>query len=153
MPRTVPESIAGAILSISASLPATYDSTGYAAVGMVYTPVGEVESWGNHGVKAQISQFTPVDTAQVNKVKGSKDYGSMALVIGSVPGDAGQAVLNTASESNAHYSVKLTYPDGDVHYLDVIVSSFEFQDGTVNNIQKVGCELAICRKPVVVNAP
>ena len=150
--RTVVETISGAKLSISADIPPTYDAAGYASTDVIFTDVGEVETYGNHGVTAAITEFTPVDTAVVAKVKGSKNYGTMALTIGSVPGDAGQAILKTASESNAHYSAKITYPDGEVHYLDLLVSKFEYQDGTVNNVQKIGVDLALCRAPVIVPA-
>jgi hypothetical protein len=151
--RTVVQSLAGATLGITASLPATYDQAGYEASVMAYTLVGEIENYGNHGVAAVVTEFTPVDTAQVNKTKGAKNYGKMTLSIGSIPGNAGQAILNEASESSSHYSVKMTYPDGEVHYMDVLVSKFEFQDGAVNNTMKIGCDLDICRKPVVVAAP
>ena len=67
---------AGTTLAISAALPATYDAAGYAATGMTYTAVGEVEDHGSHGVTAAISKFTPVDTSVVTKLKGSKVYGS-----------------------------------------------------------------------------
>jgi hypothetical protein len=150
--RTNVGSIAGATLAISASLPATYDQAGYEASAMVYTAVGQVETWGNHGVTAQVSEFTPVDTARVNKVKGSKNYGKMALTLGSIPGDAGQVILKAASESNNHYSCKCTYPDGEIHYLDVLVSKYEYQDGAANNIMKIGCELDLCNSPVIVAA-
>jgi hypothetical protein len=96
-----------------------------------------------------VVEFTPVDTATVSKAKGSKNYGNMALTIGSVPGDAGQALLLAASESTAHYSFKMTYPDGEIHYIDAIVSKFEYVDGSVNSNSMINCELAICRKPVV----
>lgn len=153
MPRTVVGSITGATLAISASLPATYDQAGYASSLMTYTAIGEVENYGNHGVSAQVSEFTPVDTAVVAKLKGAKNYGTMALTIGSIPNNAGQAILRAASESNNRYSMKMTYPDGDVHYLDVLVTKFEYQDGSVGSVIKIGCDLAICRKPVEVLAP
>lgn len=151
--RTVVESISGATLAISANLPATYDAAGYSASNMVYTAVGQIENHGNHGVTANITEFTPVDTAVVTKIKGSKNYGTKSLVLGSIPSDAGQVILNAASESNNHYSAQVTYPDGEVHYLDVLVSKFEYQNGAVNDPMKIGVDLAICRKPVVVAAP
>jgi len=153
MVRSVVETISGALLAISATIPVSYDAAGYSDTDNVFTSVGEVETYGNHGVTAAITEFTPVDTAVVAKVKGSKNYGTMALTLGSVPGNAGQVLLKTASESNAHYSVKITYPDGEIHYLDVLVSKFEYQDGTVNNVQKIAVDLALCRAPVVVAAP
>jgi len=151
-PTTV-QSLSGATLAISASLPATYDQAGYGATTMTYTLIGAIENYGNHGVTATIATFTPVDTAVVTKIKGSKDYGTMNLSLGSIPSDAGQALLDAASESTSRYSAKLTYPSGAIHYLDVLVSKAEFVDGQVNDVQKRNIDLAICRKPVVVPAP
>lgn len=148
--RTVINSLAGATLSISASLPATYDAAGYAATTVVFTAVGEVENFGSHGVTATVTEFTPVDTSTVAKVKGSKNYGTMSLTIGDIPGNAGQVIMRAASESNNHYSVKITYQDTSVHYMDVLVSKYEQQDGSVNDVIKIGCDLAICRIPVIV---
>jgi hypothetical protein len=150
--RTTVESFAGAVLSVAAELPVTYDGAGYADTGMDYTAVGEIESYGNHGVTAAIHEFTPVDTAIVTKLKGAKNYGNLTLVLGSVPSDAGQAILKAASESTSHYSFKLAYADGEIHYIDALVSKFEFQDGDVSATQKLSVELAICRAPVIVAA-
>jgi hypothetical protein len=152
--RTDIESIAGAIIGISAQLPATFDAAGYDASAMLFTTVGKVESIGNHGMAATVTKFTPIDTATVNKIKGSKDYGTMSLSMGSVPGDAGQVLLKTASENGSiHYSIELRYPDGEFHYLDVLVTKFEYADGTVNDVQKVNVDLEICRKPVIIPQP
>lgn len=148
--RTVVETISGATLAVSADIPPTYDASGYASTDVAWTLVGEVENYGNHGVVANITEFTPVDTAVVTKLKGSKNYGAMALTLGNLPSDDGQAILKAASESNAHYSVRITYPDTEVHYLDVIVGSFEYVDGAVNDVQKINCSLALCRAPVIV---
>jgi hypothetical protein len=145
--RTVIESLSGAVLSISASNPATYDLSGFGGLG--WTPVGQIENYGNHGMTAAVTEFTPVDTAVVAKVKGSKNYGTQSLVIGNMPGDAGQALLKAASESPNRYSVKILYPDTSIHYLDALVSKFEYVDGAVNDVQKVNCDLVLCRAPVI----
>lgn len=150
--------MSGATLSISASIPATYDAAGYAATGMVYTAVGEIENFGNHGVTAAVSEFTPIATAVVAKVKGSKNYGTMSLMLADLPGDAGQILLKTASESTAHYSIKISYPLGGaeatpaIHYIDVLVAKLENQDGSVNDVRKLAVDFAVCRAPVVVAA-
>lgn len=150
--HTVVVTNAGTTLSISAGLPATYDAAGYQASAMVYTPVGEIEDHGMHGVKANIVKFTPVDTAVVNKAKGSKDYGGKNLKLGNIAGDAGQVILKAASESNNHYSIKITYADGEQHYLDALVSQYEYNDGTVDANRTINCALEICRAPVIVAA-
>jgi len=149
--RTVVETISGATLAISATIPATYDQAGYEATNVVFTAIGEVENYGNHGVNKTIVEFTPVDTSVVTKLSGSKNYGTMALTLGYLPSDAGQALLLTASESVAHYSIKLTYPDTEVHYLDVIVAKFEYQDGSVNDVQRLSVDIALTRAPVIVS--
>jgi hypothetical protein len=151
--RIVVQALAGATLSISAALPATYDSAGYNATTMVYTAIGEIENFGSHGGVKTITMHTPVDTAVVAKVGGSKDYGTMTLTIGNIPKGTGQLLLAGAFESNNHYSVKMTYPDGEIHYIDVLVSKFQYVDGAVNDVLKVTCDLALCRMPVVVPAP
>lgn len=148
--RTVIESLAGATLAISASLPATYDAAGYGATTITYTAIGEIENIGDHGVTATLTEFTPIDTSVVTKVKGSKNYGTMAVTLGAMPSNAGQDIVEAASESNAHYSLKLTYPDTSVHYMDVLVSKFTQVGGAVNDVHKISAEFAICRKPVIV---
>lgn len=150
--RTVVATVSGAILRLSASLPATYDAAGYAASAVAFTDIGAVENYGNHGMTKTITPFTPIDTATVTKMAGSKDYGTMSLMIGYIPTDAGQDLLNAASESTNHYSAEIAYSDGESHYLDVIVSKFEYQDGSVNDARKIGVDLAICRRPVIVAA-
>lgn len=154
--RTVIQSMSGATLGLSAAIAETFDAAGYQTTDFVWTTIGEIENYGNHGVTAVITEFTPVDDAIVQKVKGSKNYGNMALMLGYIPSDTGQDLLNTASESQHRYSAKITYPPGDgestgeIHYLEVLVSKFEFQDGAVNDIRRLSVDLAVCRKPIVV---
>lgn len=148
--RTVVEALSGATLAISATLPSTYNAAGYNETNIIYTLVGQVENYGSHGLQATITEFTPVDTAVVAKVKGSKNYGNMTLACAHLPGDAGQVLLKAASESNNHYSVRVKYADGEAQFLDVLISKFENQDGSVNDVQKIMFDMAICRQPVIV---
>jgi hypothetical protein len=148
--RTVIESGAGTRVGISASLPVTFDTAGYDV--LIFTPIGQVETPGSHGVTAAVTKFTPIDTGVVAKVKGSKDYGVLSLSMANLPSDPGQAILKTASEapSSTHFSIELRYPDDEYHYFDVICSKFEYVDGAANDVQKINCDLEICRKPVIV---
>lgn len=151
--RTAVESNTGTLTAISASLPATYDEAGYSSTDVIFTSIGEIENHGPHGVTRQIITFTPVDTGVIAKMSGSKDYGNMDLTIGNLgTSNAGQQILKAASESNLHYSVRLTYPDGEVHYIDVIVYKFEYSGGGANDVDKVMCGFALSRAPVVVAA-
>jgi hypothetical protein len=150
--RTVVEALSGAKLYITAGIPATYDQAGYESTDVTptWTEITEVENFGNHGGSATITEFTPVATATVAKVKGSKNYGKMTCMCGYKPGDAGQVIVRAAFESTAHYSVKVDYQDGEVHYLDVLISKAENQDGAVNDVQKLGFDMDLCRAPVIV---
>lgn len=156
--RTNVQSMELAVLAISATLPATYDAAGYGATTIVYTAVGQVENYGDHGIVAQTNTFIPVDTGVVWKTKGTKDYGKMSFTLGDVPSDAGQVIIAAAAESKAHYSLKLTYPLGDseatneIHYIDVLVSGAQWKAGAANDIRKYAVDCEVCRKPVVVAA-
>lgn len=156
--RTNVQSLSGALLALSATRPPTFDSAGYSDTTIAWTTVGQIENFGNHGMTAQEINFTAVADAVVQKLKGSKNYGSMALSLGEVTSDTGQVLITTASESQNRYSARLTYPLGDgevtnaIHYMDVLVMSREFQDGDVNSVRKLAVGLAICKKPVEIAA-
>ena len=156
--RSTLQTQSGATLAISASLPATYDAAGYGATAMSYTTAGQVENFGNYGVRANVSTFTAIADAVVQKFKGSKNYGNATFTLGYLPSDAGQDIIETAVESQNRYSVKITYPLGagestnEIHYLDVLVTAREFQGGTADEVRKLSVDFAICRKPVIVAA-
>ena len=156
--RTVLQTVAGTTVAISASLPATYHAAGYGATGMTYTAVGSIEDVGEHGGSAAVSEFVGVGDAVVQKFKGPKNYGSMALMLGQMSSDTGQDLIDTAFESQSRYSVKLTYPlgtgeaTGEIHYLDVLVTRRTWQDGAAANVRKLAVTFEVCRAPVVVAA-
>lgn len=156
--RTVLQTVVGATVAISASLPATYNAAGYGASSITYTAIGSMEDLGEHGGTAAVTEFTAVGDGVVQKFKGSKNYGSMALMLGQVSSDAGQDLIDTAFESQNRYSVKLTYPlgageaTGEIHYLDVLVTRRTWQDGAANNVRKLAVTFEVCRAPVVVAA-
>lgn len=154
----VVQSLTGARLYASATLPETYDSAGYQSTDIVWTEIGEIEDHGSHGGSKTISEFIPVATGDVAKVGGSINWGNKTMTLGNLAGDTGQQLMRTAlNNRNTHYSVKVVYEDEgaatpETHFMDVIVAKYEYQDGTANNVRKVGVDLAVCR-PIVVVAP
>lgn len=151
--RAIVEGLTGAVIGISAQLPATYDAAGYDVSSLLFTKIGDIENHGSHGMTATITEFTPVETGVVTKIKGSKNYGVISLNLGSVPGNPGQALLRAASESPNRYSIEIRYPDNEFHYLEVLVSKFEYVDGAANDVQKINVDLAVCRTPVIIPQP
>lgn len=145
-------SFTDAIYAISASLPATYDAAGYGATAMVYTTIDRVQSFMPYGSKRQINKFQPVRGA-VEKSKSSPDYGEGDLVVADMPLDAGQVILKAAEASPNHYSMKITYADGEVHYMDVINASWVLSGSKEGEFMTRTANLGICKAPVIVAAP
>lgn len=153
---TVIQTLSGASLSLSASLPPTYDAAGYGGTTMTYTAIGSVEDFGEHGGQAQVSNFIAVDDGVVQKIKGSVNYGSMNITCGQVSSDGGQDLIDTAFASKNRYSAKIAYPartgetTGEIHYLDVLVTQRVWVDGSADNVRKLKATFEICRAPVRV---
>jgi len=144
-------SFTDATYAISASLPATYDSSGYGATTITYTTIGRVESFPEIGANREVNKFTPINGA-VEYVKGTAEYGSGDVVVADMPADAGQVILKAAASSANHYSMKITYPDGEIHYLDVLVSSWKLAQAQSGAFMKRTATISVCKDPVIVAA-
>lgn len=142
----------GTTYAISATLPATYDAAGYGATSITYTAIGKVESFPEIGSTRNVQEFRPISGA-IEKVKGSPNYGGGQMVVGDVPADAGQVIVKAAEASANHYSMKITYPDGEVHYLDVIVCGWRLVQAQEGGLLKRTADLQVCKAPVIVAAP
>lgn len=140
-----------AVYAISASLPATYDASGYGATTIAYTAIGKVQNFHAYGSKRAVSTFKPISGA-AEYLKGTPEYGQGDMVMGDVPADAGQVILKAAEASANHYSLKITYADGEIHYLDVLVSGWVLSGGAQGNPMLRTATLNVCRAPVVVAA-
>jgi len=140
-----------AIYAVSATLPATYDSAGYGSTAMVYTAIGKVSDFLPYGSKRAVNEFVPI-TGPVEFTKGAPRYGQGDMMMGDIPADAGQVILKAAEVSANHYSLKITYPDTEVHYLDIIVAGWTLSGGKEGAPMIRTATLGICRAPVVVAA-
>lgn len=139
------------LYAISAALPVTYDAAGYGSTLMVYTAIDKVTDFTPYGSERPVSEFVPIAGA-VEYIKGSPRYGSGDIMMADMPADAGQVILRDAEASQNHYSMKVTYPDGEIHYLDVINSSWRISAGKEGAAMTRTGKLSICKKPVVVAA-
>lgn len=141
----------GTTYAISAELPTTYDAAGYAGSGIVYTAIGKPQSFMQYGAQRAIQEFVPVN-GSVEYGKGVRRFGSGDLMCADVPADAGQVIVKAAEASANHYSLKITYPDGEVHYLDVIVGSWLLSQASEGSPLVRTATMAVGREPVVVAA-
>ena len=149
--HTAAASFTDTTYAISASLPATYDAAGYGATTITYTTIGRVESFPEFGSQRNVTEFRPISGA-VEKLKGAPNYGGGPMVMADVPADAGQVIGKAAEASANHYSMKITYPDGEIHYLDVLVASWRLAPAAEGGVMKRTADVQLCKAPVVVAA-
>lgn len=126
---------AGLTLSVSASVPATYDQAGFTAVGMTYTAVGEVSSVGDRGQTYEDVTYTTLADRATKHLKGTSDQPETSIELIINRSDAGQTMLQSASQSDAQYAFKLEYGNGEVDYFQALVYSFVTVGGDANTVR------------------
>lgn len=123
---------AGSTIKLSASTPATFDSTGYNA--LTYTTVGETSDLGEFGREFALVTHSPVATRGTQKYKGSWNDGSLTLQLGLDTDDAGQILAKAAALSDNAYSFCVTTQNLDKYYFQARVMSFKVNVGGVDAI-------------------
>ena len=131
----------GTEISVSASAPATFTASGYAA--LTFALIGEITDPGEHGPTRAITQHKPINTGVVQKLPGSMDQGDKTLQLAIDDDDAGQTLLRAAVNSGATHYFKTEYPDGAIDYFPAVVSSFKKGGGDADGVRTASCVLAI----------
>lgn len=142
---------AGSAIAISVAAPATQDAAGYAA--LTYTEAGNCEKIGTIGATFAKTEFQPLKGPK-QKLKGSADYGALQPQFGLDESDVGQMLFRTAAEdeTNALYSVRVTYQSGAKRYFQSRVFGWpETVDGA-DPIVTATPTVEICTKVVRVPA-
>jgi hypothetical protein len=142
---------AGATIGVVANTPATLTKAGFEA--LTYALVGEVTDFGEFGVVYELVTHNPIGTRRTVKRKGTKNNGSVDMVIGRDRSDAGQIVLLAGADgvnTDEVHSFEITLQNGDKIYFTGQVMSFTDNLGSVNNIVQVGCQIEI---DDIVDAP
>jgi hypothetical protein len=132
---------AGSTLAISATLPASITPTAYAALS--YTTIGEITDAGALGRTYNVVNHNPLGSRGTVKLKGSYDDGTMTVQMAYAPGDAGQALLETALDDDDFYAFKLTLQDGTVKYFEAMVTSAPTNVGSVDTVTGATVGLAV----------
>lgn len=124
---------AGTTLGLSSAAPATYTKAGYEA--LTFTGIGEVSDLGDIPARIyEIVTWRNIANRGDSKAKGGYTLGSQTITIGIDPKDAGQVLVDTASNSDATYSVKISHPKlGDI-YGRALVNGGPRNYGDVNTI-------------------
>jgi hypothetical protein len=122
------QTVAGASISISATNPATYDASGYAAVFSASpgpAVIGDITDAGQHGRSYTVVTHNPIGSRGTQKFKGSFNEGQKVLTVGINEDDAGQTLAITALDSDNDYSFKVLYQDGSIDYFQAKVTGFQ----------------------------
>jgi len=139
----------GLTLSVFAGEPATYDAAGFGALAWV--TVTDVESVPTFGGTAQIPEFIPVATGDVDKGKGSINYGETTIPLRRRITDTGQVALQSgfdgANRQTVH-SVRLAHPTGGTLYFTALVSGFTYNLADANAWARNEVTFALNNKPI-----
>lgn len=100
---------AGMTFSLSAGAPTTFDQAGYEA--KAFTKVGKVTAVGGPPSRVfNVIEEKLLEQRGTMKAKGSYNLGESSLTVLYDSGDAGQTLLETATNADAPYSVKIRHP-------------------------------------------
>ena len=138
---------AGTQLGVTATPPATFNAAGYGA--STFTDIGNLEKLGAIGPVYTKNEFQPLKGPK-KKSKGTVDYGSLSPSMAYDPDDAGQMILATASESNADYYFKATYPNGEIKYFPGMVFGFPVDAEGADSFIMANPTIEINDKPITV---
>jgi hypothetical protein len=142
---------AGSLLAISAGHPAAQTSAGFSA--LTFTNVGMVDKIGPMGATYGQTTFQPLVGPEIT-IKGGAKYGVINPSYAVDSEDAGQALMETASEDQiADYSFRLTRPDGAIKYWEGKVFGVPEDIGTAEAVIMANPVVAINTKPIKVPAP
>ena len=116
-------SSSGTLLAVSAALPATYDSAGYAA--LTWTNVFGVVDIPSYGSNKEVMTITYLADAITQKAGGPVDMGAVNVQMGYLETDPGQNILQAAAlPSAANIACRVTYPSGKRDYFVALVSTY-----------------------------
>ena len=154
-------STAGAKLYIGPALQlgrAVHELTESSFSSITWTEIYGLEGLGSAGDTSEVSSTGLVNIGRVVKAKGMRDGGTMEVVMGSVPDDAGQIALIAAEKTKWNFPFKLVFDDAppggtpsERKFAALVMSAVEqFNQG--NDTIKLNSTLAINSNVVRKNA-
>lgn len=103
-------SSSGTCLSVSATLPATYDAIGFGALAM--TAVGEIESVGEMVMRRNSGEFSNLCSGNTSIIKGARQAITVSVVCALDEDDAGQVLMVASEASPDNYAFCVTESNG-----------------------------------------
>lgn len=117
---------------------------------LTWVEIGEVEDGGELGDESNDVTFQSLSDSRVRHLKGARDAGTLALVVGDDPLDTGQAALKAAEKTKFLYNFKIEYEDApdatysnSVDYFRGLVMSFRKNVGEGDNVMRRTANIGI----------
>jgi len=116
-----------------------------------WTEISNLESIGTFGDTASEITFDDIGKARTQKLKGTRNAGSMDIVMGIDYADAGQIALLAAEKTPFDYAIKVEFADKPAGvsaknsqrlFTAKVMSVGEALDAA-NNVAKLNCSLGI----------
>ena len=108
-----------------------------------FAEVGEVENLGDFGDESSEVTFASLSDGRMRKLKGVRDAGTMAVVVGDDMTDGGQAAMEAAEATPLDYAFKIVLNNaitvggtGSEHYFIGKVMSKRRTVGSANDVTK-----------------
>jgi hypothetical protein len=139
------ETVAGTIISISATTPATFDQAGYTGSGMNFDAgvIGEITDAGDSGREYALVTHMPIASRGRQIFKGSFSEGGRTFQLAVDNDDAGQVIAKAALLSDNNYSFKIAHQGGDVSYFQAKVMSYKTAVSGVDTIRSATMQVEI----------
>lgn len=126
--------------------------------GQSWVEISWVESIGAFGDESSEITFDAIGEGRTIKLKGVRNAGNLALVVGADYTDAGQAALRAGEATPDDYAFKVEFDDAPAggtpskrYFIAKIMSARETLD-TANNVIKLNTNLGINSNVVRVDA-
>uniref|UniRef100_A0A1A7GE56 Phage tail protein n=1 Tax=biofilter metagenome TaxID=1070537 RepID=A0A1A7GE56_9ZZZZ len=122
---------AGTRFGIVGGVPATFDAAGFSA--LIFIDIGKIKNGGEIGKQFEIIRNNYLSQRGTEKRKGTFDAGSLTLEV-DVKTDAGQAMCETALESDDDYNFQIKFKTGLTYYVRGLVTGFKKKVGGPNDM-------------------
>ena len=108
-----------------------------------WVEIKQVESLGEFGDQASDVTFAALGDARVRHAKGARDAGTLAIVVGHDPLDAGQLSAIAAETTNNEFAFRVVMTNSE-RFLRGLVASARLNVGANDNVIRTTFNVLIC---------
>lgn len=123
-----------------------------------WVEIGETENLGTVGDEAAEITFDSISANRTRRLKGTRNAGTMAIICGIDPADAGQIALVAAEKTIHDYAFRITFNDAPTsgtpsmrYFIAKVATAAEALD-SANNVMKLNATLWVNSNIVRVDA-